>query len=241
MDETPTVQRPDSSRRRGADRDGLGTGGVVHSTVEKSIPPSKPRKKAARARVRAGQPQERSGIKRPQKQLFKKPDFQYLDSYNRESSLESPRARWLYWLANGLLLTLGAIELSPWPLGLGSLQVLQWSIPLVPFGVAMLLIVYRLSYRQRVKNCRHCGRELQLVMRPVTLRNELLTRPGIVQDGVFYSLVGYLPMRRKWMKLRQQSQACHHCRLYENRHFKSYEPLTDDEEQKLKSALDKQY
>lgn len=241
MDETPTVQRRDGGGQDDSERGSAAAGSGVSSTGRRGTSKSKPKKPAARSRVRTAKTRSQPPKKQFQKNLIQNPDLQYLDSYNRESNLETSKARWLYWLANGLLLTLGAIELSPWALGLGSVQLFSWNIPLVPFGVAILLIVYRIAYRNRVKNCRHCGHELQLVLRPITLRNELLTRPGIALNDVFYSLVGHLPMRRKWMKLRQQSQACHHCRLYENRYFKSYEPLTDAEERELKSALDKQY
>lgn len=178
-------------------------------------------------------------------------DWHYLDSYNRVTRLESKKSARALLLLCAFLLVMGLAEFSPWPMDLGA-----WSLSLGPIGeitlpwlsvlVLILLLISIIAYNRRQKICQYCGRRLEIVQRPLVLKNELLARPGLVIDGTFYTLMGYTLMgrvaiRRRWMKLHQLSQACHYCRVYETRHFKTYEPLTPGEEERLHVELDKQY
>ena len=167
-----------------------------------------------------------------------KPDR--LTSYNQVGSLESSRKSQLLTTVCVLLFLLGLVELSPWGLNLGGVTLGGLHMPFLSLASLLGIVLAYLLYRRRRVSCQFCGRRVESVVRPLVIKNELLARPGLVIDGTLYSLVGRLPKRRRWMKLHQMSRVCHQCRIYETRHFKRYEALSEQELRKLQSELDKQ-
>lgn len=164
---------------------------------------------------------------------IKKVDRQY-DSYNRLPHLESKKANSLF--ISSILLVFFA--------NLGMLlQVSQgsrdWFLLLV-LGVASTLVLLMLwvKYRHRKILCRSCGGLLTEVSRPLALNYDYLSRRGLILAGSFYSLRYQFWSRRKvWSKLTRWTQACHHCKLLEEKHFLKYVPLQKQELGRVSQAI----
>lgn len=164
---------------------------------------------------------------------IKKDDSRY-DSYNRLPNLESKKANSLF-VASILVVFFANLGML--------LQVSQgsrdWFLLLV-LGVVSTIVLLLLwfVYRRRKILCRSCGGLVTEVSRPLALNYDYLSRRGLILAGSFYSLRYQFWSRRKvWSKLTRWTQACHHCKLLEEKHFFKYVPLHKRELDRLSQAI----
>jgi len=155
------------------------------------------------------------------------------DSYNRTRTLESKRSG-IYFLLAMLLILVANISV----LMLNSQGSLNWDMSL-RFGVVSLVLLPILfwRYRRRKKICSCCGGDLHDLMRPLAINYDYLSRRGLILDGHFYSLRRYSGLKMRWTRLTRWTQACHHCKLLEERYVLRYLPVGDAEIKKIKQAI----
>lgn len=155
------------------------------------------------------------------------------DSYNRLRTLESKRPG-IYFLLSMLLILVVNVGVL--------MLVSQGSLDLdisLRFGVASLILIPILfwRYRRREKTCHRCGGGLQELMRPLAINYDYLSRRGLILDGHFYSLRRFSGLKMRWTRLTRWTQACHHCKLLEERYSLRYLPVDEAEVEKIKQAI----
>ena len=164
-----------------------------------------------------------------------------LNTYNRVPALESQLTRRVLSVAYALLL-LGA------GFGLASYLLLPKPWPYTLLGSATLLIVCLVVtnlHSHSPKRCRYCGSTLSYAIRPFLLTEKYLSMEGRKSGNYFYTQTkpkkqrppagngngaqNPQPNRVGWVKLSNQSLACHHCRLTEDKYRVVQEIASPDE------------
>ena len=150
-----------------------------------------------------------------------------LETYNRVPSLESPLLKNLllssYWLLIVIALY-GFISLAflaqPWSSSL--------LISIGALSAYVLLYGYDL---QRSRTCQFCKGALSTIIRPFILSPKFLAMTGQKEGDYFYTyrIWGKVPFKKRWLKISQQSLACHHCRLSEIKQQECHQAVSDTE------------
>lgn len=110
---------------------------------------------------------------------------------------------------------------------------------LVAWGGALsglALIILGVIYRRRKRRCQFCGSALGTVLRPFLLTSKYLAIQGVKQGNYFY-MKSNKTLQSAWVKISNQTVACHHCRLTEEQHSEFTEPVTQAELETLKQPM----
>ncbi len=149
-----------------------------------------------------------------------------LETYNRVPSLERP-------LPKTVLLSVYTLLIFIIIGGVINLAFLGIEEPILDYLTIAAFIVYILIYSidlKRSRYCQHCQSKLSTINRPFLLTPKFLAMRGQKQGDYFYTEArwGAAPFKR-WAKISQQSLACHHCRLSEEKQVEHYEVATEQE------------
>jgi hypothetical protein len=156
-----------------------------------------------------------------------------LETYNRVKSLSPPLINTLLLSAQVLLIIITLIAIvSYWLVDIAPLYSLAATTSAAIFY--FVLPRYARSYQH---SCRFCGHPLHLVVRPFLLTQKYLAMQGQKQGDYFFTRCrwGYNLLQKRWVKISNQSLACHHCRLSENRQIEVYAPVSAGELKTLPS------
>ncbi|ARN75464.1 hypothetical protein [Oceanicoccus sagamiensis] len=150
-----------------------------------------------------------------------------LETYNRVSSLERP-------LPKTLLLSVYTLLFFTIIMGAINFAVSAIDQPVLDYISIAALIAYILIYiidGHRHRYCQHCGDRLTRITRPFLLTSKFLSMEGRKQGDYFYtrSRRHLWSLTPRWTKISQQSLACHHCRLTEEKQTESYEAASEAE------------
>ncbi len=147
--------------------------------------------------------------------------MEYLETYNRVPSLESPYSKSILIIGRLLLI---AISLAAASSSLWNKQ--PWDLTLsIVMGSLLAYIILSIARYRREKICQYCKQPLDYVIRPFFLNQEHLSKQGTKRGDHFYTQCywGGNPLQRRWAKISNRSLACHHCRLSEERQAEHYE------------------
>lgn len=157
-----------------------------------------------------------------------------LETYNRVPTLESQ-------FIKRLLVTGYVAMVFVAALGLASYLLLAdpWPHTLLISGailVACLLVINFDNHRPR--RCQFCRSTLDPVIRPLLLTDKYLSMEGRKIGNAFYTRQKQgLLQRKRWVKLSNQSLACHHCRLTEEAYREVQQTPSAEEVDMLESDL----
>lgn len=138
-----------------------------------------------------------------------------LETYNRVPTLESQFIRQFLTIGYSVLIFAAVLGFSSY-----LLLSKPWPHTLLVSATTLVICLLVNNYdHYRPKHCRYCGSPLRLVVRPLLLTQKYLSMEGRKVGNYFYT-------RRKpgllsdpcWVKLSNQSMACHHCRLTEEKY-----------------------
>ena len=160
-----------------------------------------------------------------------------LDTYNRASSLAAGQHTvWLgmaYWLLMIAAMAIAVINHRHWQIDT------YYLLPVGLFFIALLVVLYR----QRLsRHCRFCGGKLATISRDFNLRVEHLNSQGLKGEQCFYlQKPSGLLRRPRWVKLYNQSKACHTCRIFEDGYKQVEEAVTAGEVEALSRRYQERY
>ena len=160
-----------------------------------------------------------------------------LDTYNRVPSLESATIKTSLLLTYCLLILIVISSIS-------SLWLLNPNWPYAAHCAAAAILLYAIIVivdKRRQRHCQFCGQALSTVVRPFLLTAQYLNMQG-TKDGEYfitYAAKGTAPWAKRWVKISNQSSACHHCRLTEESYKVTYQAISPEELDKYQSKTDK--